>query len=324
MEDAAGNPVPNVAVVWQPSPSVSLSNFSSASDLNGIVSATVILGAVIGPAQVQVRTTGAVPVQAAFTLTVSGSSSTPTQPSTATALRILGGDNQSGPPGSRLPAPLTARVEDGFGNPIPNVAVVWQPITPQSVSLDDLITVSDANGIVSATAILSSTGLAQVQVRIANLPVLTFFNLQGKSGLTGIAVLGGVGQEAATGSRFAQPVIIQVYTAGITAAGLEVQLTSAGVPVTISGGGQSFTDSSGCAAISIQAGSTPGTALITATSGEFSVSFFLTVRALPPNALSFFNAYSGQPGAISPTEILNIYGAGFAPGLQGCSAGNQR
>jgi uncharacterized protein (TIGR03437 family) len=187
------------------------------------------------------------------------------------------------------------------------------------VSLDDLVTVSDGNGIVSATAILSSTGSAQVQVRVANLPVLTFFNLQGRSGLVGIAVLDGVGQEAPLGGRFTQPVIFQVYTAGSSAEGLEVQFTSAGVPVTISGNGRAFTDSSGRAAVSIMAGSTPGIALITATSGEYSVSFFLTVRALPPSALSVFNAYSGQPGAISPTEVLNIYGAGFAPGLQGCA-----
>jgi uncharacterized protein (TIGR03437 family) len=102
-----------------------------------------------------------------------------------------------------------------------------------------------------------------------------------------------------------------------------VRLTSAGAPITISGTGPALTDSSGRAAISIQAGSVPGTALITATSGEYSVSFFLTVRPLPPNALSFFNAYSGQPGAISPTEVLNIYGVGFAPNLQGCATGSR-
>src|SRR5262249_48667025 len=133
VEDASGNPVPNVAVVWQPSQSVSLSNFSSASDLNGVVSAIVILRSVAGPAQVQVRTTGAAPVQAVFNLTVSGGSVAPSQPSTATVLRILGGDNQSGPPGSRLPAPLTARVEDASGRPVPNVSVIWE--TSQGLSL---------------------------------------------------------------------------------------------------------------------------------------------------------------------------------------------
>ena len=106
------------------------------------------------------RTTGAVPVQTAFSLTVSGSSTTPSQPSAATALRILGGDNQSGLPGSRLPAPLTARVEDASGRPVPNVAVNWE--TSQGVSLIAPAFASDANGIVSASATL---GLAAGPVR---------------------------------------------------------------------------------------------------------------------------------------------------------------
>jgi len=42
-----------------------------------------------------------------------------------------------------------------------------------------------------------------------------------------------------------------------------------------------------------------------------------------PNPLTFFNAFSEQPGLISPTEVLAIYGAGLAPGLQGCSTGSQ-
>jgi len=105
--------------------------------------------------------------------------------------------------------------------------VVWQALTPQSVTLDNLVSMSDANGIVSASATLSSPGPAQVQVRVASAPVLTFFNL-----------LGSAPQAA-------------------------------------------------------------------------------------PNPLTFFNAFSDQPGLISPTEVLAIYGAGFAPGLQGCSTGSQ-
>src|SRR6185369_866133 len=98
-----------------------------------------------------------------------------------------------------------------------------------------------------------------------------------------------------------------------------------GVPITVSNGGLALTDGDGKASISIEAGSATGTALVTATSGDFSISFFLTVRAPQPtpNALSFFNAFSNQPGSMSPTEVLSIYGAGLAPGLQGCASGSQ-
>src|SRR5260370_41490277 len=130
VEDAAGNPVPNVFVVWQPvgGQPVSLTNLVSVSNGNGLVFANAQLGSTLGPTQVQVRILNSA-VQAAFSLAVN--------PPQAAFLRILGGDNQSGPPG-RLPAPLTARVEDNSGNPVPNVAVAWQTLTPQPVPLTNL------------------------------------------------------------------------------------------------------------------------------------------------------------------------------------------
>jgi len=85
-------------------------------------------------------------------------------------------NNQSGPPGGPLSTPLTARVEDGAGNPIPNVGVIWQSLTPQAVSLTAMVSTSDADGLVSATAILSAAGPAQVQLTIANLPVQAVFS----------------------------------------------------------------------------------------------------------------------------------------------------
>jgi uncharacterized protein (TIGR03437 family) len=236
-------------------------------------------------------------------------------------LHILSGNNQSGPPGP-LSTPLTARVEDAAGNPIPNVAVIWQPLTPQAVSLTNAVFTSDASGVVSATAILSAVGPAQVQLKIASLPVQTVFQLQGALTLTGIRVASGIEQVAAPGAFFAQPIVLQVSAAEGAAAGMPVQIVSSGPPVSIPNGGQAVTDASGRVTLFIQAGSTTGTTLLTATAGSFSVSFFLTIQGtpLPPIPLSFFNAASGQPGAISPTEVLSIYAPGLAPGLQGCAA----
>src|SRR6266566_343681 len=68
VEDAVGNPLANVPVVWQPQ-SVTLSGIISTSDANGIVSAIATLGSTTGPAQVQVRTTDA-SVQATFSLAI--------------------------------------------------------------------------------------------------------------------------------------------------------------------------------------------------------------------------------------------------------------
>ena len=161
VEDTAGNPLPGVAVTWQPvvAQSVVLSNVVSTSDTNGIVSARVTLGNSVGSAQVQVRTASA--AEAIFSLTVrQPASGSQTQPAT---LRILSGNNQSGPVGTRLPTALTARVEDAAGNPLPNVPVTWRPAP--SVSLANVVATSDSNGIVSALATPISAA-APVQVEL--------------------------------------------------------------------------------------------------------------------------------------------------------------
>jgi uncharacterized protein (TIGR03437 family) len=119
--------------------------------------------------------------------------------------------------------------------------------------------------------------------------------------------------------------VVQLLAAEGPAAGMQVQFASVSPSVIIPNGGLAVTDSAGRATISMQAGSAPGTALVTATAGKFSISFFLIVRAAEPSlaALSFFNAASGQQGAVSPTAVLAIYGAGLAQGLQGCATANQ-
>src|SRR5262249_11501696 len=227
VEDAAGNPLSGVAVIWQPT-GVDLVTRTSTSDKDGIVSATAKLLPTAGPAQVRVSIPNT-QVQTGFSLTA-------VQPQPAT-LRILDGNNQSGSPGQQLPVPLTARVEDASGNPVPNISVTWQALTPQSVSLGSSAATSDANGIVSATAVLGAPGPAQVLVRVTNAPVQTSFSLQSALTLTGITILSGMDQVTNVGSAFAQPVVVQVFAAEGPAAGIPVQLSSFVPAVVIPNGG---------------------------------------------------------------------------------------
>jgi Bacterial Ig-like domain (group 1). len=232
--DGAGNPLPNVAVVWQPSSPVSLSGVVSTSDASGLVSAIVKLGSMPGPAQVQLRAASGA-IQATFTVTVNAPQ--------AANLHILSGNNQSGPAGAQLPSPLTARVEDAAGNPIPNVSVVWQA---GSASLSGAALMSDANGLVSATVTLGSTaGPAQVQLRVANAPVQTVFSLQAMLTLTGVGIVAGGNQQTTPGGDFTEPLTVQLFSAGGPAVGYQVQFTSAGAAVFISNGGLALTDSNG-------------------------------------------------------------------------------
>ena len=184
IEDASGNALPRVPVVWQPSAFLSLSKISFVSDANGIVFATVTLGPTAGATQVHLRTvsTDSTPFGASnnivttlFSVTVGAATTPPPTPGLGqpATLRILSGDLQSGQPGAQLPVRLTARVEDSSGNPLPNVPVMWQ--SSQAVSLSNVSSTSDGSGIVSATATLGSiTGPAQVQLRAAGVAQTPF------------------------------------------------------------------------------------------------------------------------------------------------------
>src|SRR6185503_14708083 len=89
---------------------------------------------------------------------------------------ITGGNNQTGAAGSQLPTRLTARVENAFGNPVPNMQVIWQGSS--SVSLSSIVSTSDSAGMVSAAATLGATaGPTQVFVTTANGSAQATFNL---------------------------------------------------------------------------------------------------------------------------------------------------
>ncbi len=237
--DAAGNPVSGAPVTWQAvnAQAISLSSVVSTSDANGIVTAIATAGTTLGPTQVQLQTTGAgiptpfgiaggVVIQVAFNLNVFAAPPGGGRGALPTSFRITGGNNQSGAPGARLPAPLLAQVLDGAGNPVPNVPVVWQSLNPQSVSLSGVVSTSDANGMVTAIATLGSLpGPAQVQLQSTASVVTTPFGLAGsviqttfnlnvtQSQSSTLIVVGGNNQSGLAGAQLPLPLTARIVDA---------------------------------------------------------------------------------------------------------------
>src|SRR5262249_4101464 len=79
--------------------------------------------------------------------------------------RITSGNNQSGAPGSTLPLPLTATVQDNAGNPLPNIPVTWQVLGSTGATIVNSSSSSDTSGNVTASVKLGSTpGTVQIQL----------------------------------------------------------------------------------------------------------------------------------------------------------------
>src|SRR5215208_918353 len=116
------------------------------------------------------------------------------QPTVPAALEPLDGNGQSGGPGALLAKPLTVKVTDAQGNPVPGVLVSWSvlsgagTVTPSSSASDDA-------GAASAQFTLGpDPGEQQARAEVSGLsgsPVI--FTATAASGNTGAVVLSVVG-----------------------------------------------------------------------------------------------------------------------------------
>jgi len=244
---------------------------------------------------------------------------------TVAAFRIMSGNNQSGAPGATIPLPLTAQAQDAAGNPLPNVPVTWTVLTPNTATITQSSSSSDANGNVSASITLGSiVGPVQIQVSSSQGGTSAVFTLQVNLQITGVNKIAGDNQSAITNATYAQPLVVQVNSSQGPAAGVQVQFTSTGsTPIVFPSGSTATTGSNGQASIAVQAGPSAGIATVTASISGFSAAFTLTVSPPGPaiTTSSFFSAAGGQPGGVTPASLVAIYGAGIATGLQGCVTG---
>lgn len=145
VEDAAGNILPNVPVVWSVNPpgAATLINASNASDPAGKISARVRLGAIPGPGTITVRTatgTGQYIFHFTVNLVISG-------------LQKVSGEPQEAVVGAEFAQPLVVQVNSNAG-PVANATVVFA-------------TTSDAT-VLTPSAVTNAQGQAQTRVRAGN------------------------------------------------------------------------------------------------------------------------------------------------------------
>lgn len=113
--DAFQNPVPGATVVFEPLEGAgTVAETEVVTDEQGRASTTWTLGTTPGEQRLNAR------IQGATGLTVFRATAEAGAPST---LEKVSGDAQQAPPGDTLTQPLTVRVLDAFGNPVPNAAV---------------------------------------------------------------------------------------------------------------------------------------------------------------------------------------------------------
>jgi uncharacterized protein (TIGR03437 family) len=324
--------VPNVSlrlVSNQGSPTISCATGAGAdpgsvlTDQTGTAICNAILGPTIGIGSFYALVGGVDPnisgAEPAFFAT--GNFNLDVTPGIPAMLSVNGGNNQTANPGQALSGALVATVGDSSGNPLASQPVVWTVSPAGAATLSNTSNTSDSSGRVTTNVTLASTATGTVQVKVAlatNPNISATFAVTANIQVSGLQIVSGNSQSAVINTNFALPLVVHLSTSNGTSD------ANIGVSFSISGPGSlstltATTNSAGQVQVNVAAGSVTGAVTVTATAGNFSTIFNLTV--IPPgptlSATSFYNGADFQKGSLSPCSIATIIAPGLAPTIQG-------
>jgi hypothetical protein len=227
---------------------------------------------------------------------------------TPAELRVLRGDNQTGPAGSALALPLEVMVADDQGAPLAGHTVTFVPdAAAPGARVDPENAKSGGDGVASTNWVVgATTGTQSVVARVARAATepleVRFTAVVGAGGAAAIGVAGGADQLGPAGSRLADPLVVRV-TDGF---GNPVE----GVPVDWSAGsgsvdpGSSVTGPDGLAETSWTLGSSTGAQSATASSSGLSGSpLTFNATALSGDADQLQRVSGNDQSASAGTEL---------------------
>jgi len=312
--DANARPIEGATVVFvltDPAPGASLAPDTVGTNSDGQASASVTLGTRPGSQAGQVQALGASGAPAAtvnFTLNAVAEN--------ANGIAAVSGQDQTGPVGSTLAAPLVVQVTDPFGNPIGDVTVTWTVDGGGAVSAATTTTGSD--GTTSVQRTLGGTAGAQHTFAtvdgLAGSPV-TFTATATAGAASGVSIVSGDGQTGPVSTELPNDLVVQVLDASSN------PVPSVAVAWVVGAGGgtvtptTSVTDASGRASAAWTLGSSPGSNTVSAVvSGIGVVEFHATATAgaaarLRIDTQPSASAVSGAPLAQQPViQLLDAQG----------------
>ncbi len=313
----AGQPIPSIGLKAATSlndpllgPTASCVGGTVLSDTSGVATCDLILGGKLGVDRLIVS------VGSAITLGGAGINLRVLAGPPA-RINVRQGNNQNGNPGATLPLAFVAEINDAFGNLLAGQAATFEVVDAGSITLQNIVSVSDSNGRVSALGRLGTApGAHQVRVRVGN--VTQVFTFTVNVNVTQLTAVSGDAQTAIVNTAFTQPLTVKILddrNAAVAGAAINWSIVSGAGTVSAA---TSNTDANGIASINVTAGSSAGPLSVRASFAGLSASFNLTVRLAGPvfTANQIVNAASGAPGVV-PCGLVNIFGTNLAPRVQG-------
>ncbi len=224
--DAFGNPVEGVAIAWAPVGGGSVGSSTTTTDAQGRASVTRTLGDAAGEQRTLASADGLAGSPVVFVHTA--------RPGTAAGVRIVSGNDQSGPAGQALPADLVVGVADADGNPVSGATVQWRVLTGGG-TVEPSSSTTGADGQARARWTLGGTaGTNTLEASVADVGSVTFEATATAGEASALAIRTQPSASARVGVPFDRQPVIQLRDASGNA------VARSGVPVTAavaSGGG---------------------------------------------------------------------------------------
>ena len=265
VEDQNGNPVDGALVSWSVvSGGGTISPSQSVTGSDGVASATLRLGSVVGLQHAKATLGAATPVD--FTATAAAAP--------ASQLIVVSGDNQTGIVKTALPAKIVIKTADAFGNVKTGIPVSFT-VTAGGGTVNSASGVSDSLGHVSVDWFLGPiAGTQRLTVTSTAIAPLTVQATGLAAAAAKVVILGGTGQSAAPGARLSDSLVIRVVD------GFDNPIKDVTVDWAALGDGGSVspatgkTDAAGRAAASWTLGATGGPKSATAKVGSLDLAQF--------------------------------------------------
>jgi len=265
VEDQNGNAVDGALVAWSVvSGGGTLSPSQSVTGSDGLASATLRLGSVVGQQSAKATLGEAKPI--VFTATAAAAP--------ASQLIAVSGDNQTGIVKTALPAKIVIKTADAFGNVKTGIRVDFS-VTTGGGTVNTASAVSDSLGLVSVDWFLGPiAGTQRLKATSTAITPLDILATGLAAAPAKVVILGGTGQSAAPGARLSDSLVIRAVD------GFDNPIKDVTVDWEALGDGGSVspatgkTDAAGRAAASWTLGATGGPKTATAKVGSLDLAQF--------------------------------------------------
>jgi large repetitive protein len=179
---------------------------STATDADGLASATWTLGAAAGQQRLRAQATGnGAPANLGVSFTAGAQSGAPGR------LELVSGDGQIGSVGTALAEPLVVRVTDALGNPVGGVTVAWS--VSGGGSIEPASAESGTDGLVRAERVLGpQAGPQSAQATVDGLDAspVTFTHSADASVPTSLVRVSGDNQTAPAGFQLPDSLVVRL------------------------------------------------------------------------------------------------------------------